>query len=223
MRKSVLAIGAHPDDIEIGCAGTLKRLAECGYDLAYVIVTSGEEGILNPDKAANAKRREAEAKAAAYILGVSTVMFLRESDGLTQVSNEAKIKLISILRDLRPEIVFTHAASDRFSDHRVVHDLTTAAVTVAQGPWYPDAGSHPFAVKTLLGYEVWTPIPKFQAAVDIGSTIEIKKEALRAHTSQIGHVNYVDAVEGLSLYRGAMSMTGRFAEVFEVEKGGFSL
>ncbi len=223
MRRSILALGAHPDDIEIGCGGTLRRLAENGFDLNYVIVTSGEEGILNLEKTANAKKREDEAKVAAKILGVKNVIFLRVPDGITQVSKETKIKLIAILRNLRPEFVFTHAASDHFPDHRVVHDLTSAAVTAAQGPWYPEAGSRPFAVQTLLGYEVWNPIPKFQAAVDIGSTIEMKKKALSAHTSQIGQINYVDAVEGLSLYRGTMTMTGRFAEVFEIERGGFSL
>ena len=223
MKKSILAIGAHPDDIEIGCGGTLAKLAENGDELTYVILTSGEEGILTANKSTNAERRETEAKTAAKILGAKAVVFLREPDGLTHVAKASRIKLISLIRELKPEIVFTHAASDHFPDHRVVHNATLAAVMAAQGPWYPDAGMQPFTVKSVMGYEVWTPISKFQTAVDIGSVIEKKKAALRAHSSQVDSVDYVGAIEGLARYRGTMSMIGRFAEVFKVEKGGFDL
>jgi LmbE family N-acetylglucosaminyl deacetylase len=163
-----------------------------------------------------AKIREEEAYRAALILGASQVLFLREADGLTFFSKKTKIRLISILRELRPEIVFTHAKSDHFPDHQIVHQLTLSAIVAASGPWYSDAPQTPHRVSKIYGYEVWNPIPQYQLAVDITATLSRKLEALRAHTSQIGNVDYLGAATGLAKYRGVSSMSGDYAEVFEI-------
>lgn len=218
MKKTVLAIGAHPDDIEIGCGGTLAILKNQGCELIYLIVTSGEEGGLSMPKKDLADLREGEAKRAAQILGASQVLFLREPDGFTTFSKICKIRIISLIRDIRPQIVFTHSSSDHFPDHRVVHQLTMNAISLAAGRWYSEAGASPFQVGDVYGYEVWNPIPNYQLALDISSTLATKVEALQAHRSQVMSVDYVSGVTGLAKYRGSTSMVGAYAEVFEVLK-----
>lgn len=218
MKKTVLAIGAHPDDIEIGCGGMLSLLKDQGHELIHLVVTSGEEGGNSTLKHQLAERREDEAKKSAKILLASDVILFREADGLTMFSKETKVRLISVLRQLRPDIVFTHARSDHFPDHQVVHQLTKAAILAAAGPWYPDAGTSAHQVKEVYGYEVWNPIPEYQLSVDISSVIERKVRAIQVHHSQVGEVDYVEAIRGLARYRGVMSMTGEYAEVFEILK-----
>lgn len=218
MKKTVLAIGAHPDDIEIGCGGTLSILKDKGHELIHLIMTSGEEGDIKAHKKQIAEKREFEATQSSKLLKASQIIFFREPDGLTAFSKESKIKLISIIRKLKPHAIFTHARSDHFPDHQLVHQLTCAAVLAAKGPWYPEAGGAPHQVKEIYGYEVWNPISDFQMTVDISATIERKMELIRCHQSQTNGVDYIAAITGLAKYRGIMSMTGSFAEVFEVLK-----
>jgi len=223
MKKNILAIGAHPDDIEIGCGGTLVGLRDLGYRIFYLIVTSGEEGSLSATKTLTTERRELEAQRAAEVLGASSVLFLREPDGLTFYTKECKSKIVSVIRELKPEMIFTHAASDHFPDHQIVHQLTLAAVTAAGGPWHPACGGEPHRVGQILGYEVWNPISKYQVAVDVTATFEKKVKALREHQSQIQDIDYISAVQGLARFRAVMSGTGHLAEVFEILKGRISV
>lgn len=216
MTRLALAIGAHPDDIEIGCGGTLCLLRDRGYEIVHLIVTSGEEGALDRDRSDLARQRQAESRSAAEIIGAREVIFLDVPDGSTSYSKEIKVQLIALLRNLRPEIVFTHAKSDQFPDHALVHKLVMGALAVCGGPWYPEAPGAPHQVQTVLGYEVWNPIPVFQTAVNIEATFDRKLAALRQHASQIETVNYLEAVSGLARYRGVMSLSGAYAEVFEV-------
>lgn len=214
--RTVLAIGAHPDDIEIGCGGTLALLKAKGARLIHLIATSGEEGRLGTSPEAMAKIRENEALQAANLIGADEVIFLRLQDGLTGFSKETKVDLVRIIRRYRPQTVFVHSSHDRFPDHRVVHDLTMSAVTAASGPWFPTAEGSPHRVEQVLGYEVWSPIGAYQKAVDISSAIHLKLDALKRHRSQIDVIDYVGAIEGLARYRGAMTFSGSHAEVFEV-------
>lgn len=217
MKKTVLAIGAHPDDIEIGCGGTLALLGDRGYRLIHVIATAGEQGSLG-DPRELADRRTAEAQASAQVLGASEVRFLGLEDGLTHAPRSAKIMLMRLIRELRPEIVFTHARDDRFPDHRVVRELTDGALTGAQGPWYPEAGLAPHRVPTVYGYEVWNPIREPQCVVDVTETFARKTVALECHASQTASVNYLAAITGLARYRAATGMKGDYAEAFEVAR-----
>jgi len=219
MKKVVLAIGAHPDDIEIGCAGTLALLKNQGHEVIHLIVTSGEEGKQSLSKNALKRIREAEAGRSARIIGSSRILFFGAPDGLTSFSKKMKIRLVALLRELCPDIVFTHGSSDHFPDHQIVHQMTMSSILAAGGPWYSDVPQPPHKVPQVYGYEVWNPISKYQLAVDISSVMSMKLEAIQAHSSQTADVDYVGAVSGLAKYRGATSMSGEFAEVFEILKG----
>ena len=222
MKKRILAIGTHPDDIEIGCGGTLCLLADKGYEIKFIVITSGEEGALL-DKDALRIRREDEARNSALVLGVKEIIFLRESDGLTTFSKEAKLKIIKIIREFRPDIAFIHSSYDCFLDHQIVSELSKSAIQVAGGPWYPEGGSSPHKIADVFGFEVWNPIQQPQLTIDITESIESKLKALEQHKTQIAYVNYIGAVRGLNEYRGAITMTGKYAESFEVVQLGFNL
>lgn len=214
--RRVLAIGAHPDDVEIGCGGTLAKCAAAGDSVSHLVVTSGEAGSDTIPPKTLARTREAEARRAGKALGAAKVEFLRLRDGLTSYSRADKIALVNRIRALRPDVVFVHARSDAFPDHRVVHELAMAALTAAAGPWYQESRGAPWQVGSVLGYEVWHPLNAYQLAVDITPTLEMKLKALRCHASQMAAIAYDEAAAGLARYRGAMSGAGTHAEVFEV-------
>ena len=222
MRKVAIAIGTHPDDIEIGCGGSIALLIQAGYLVKFVIITSGEEGSLG-DKSSLKVIRETEARNAATSLGVSEIYFLNEPDGLTTYSKATKVSLIKLLRATKPDTVFIHTSHDFFPDHMVAHNLSTAAILAASGPWYAEAGCDSHQVMQIYGYEVWNPIPKPQMLIDISSTIENKLAALGHHKSQIEGINYLDAVRGLNQYRGIMMSKTKYAEAFEVIKAGLTI
>lgn len=214
--RRVLAIGAHPDDVEIGCGGTLAKLAAAGDQVYALCVTSGEAGSDSIPPKTLARTREAEARRAGRVLGAAKVEFLRLRDGLTTYTRADKVKLVNRIRALRPDVVLVHARSDAFPDHRVVHELVMSALTAAAGPWYQESRGAPWQVGSVLGYEVWHPLPAYQLAMDITGTLDVKMKALRCHGSQTAAIRYDEAAAGLARYRGAMSGAGTHAEVFEV-------
>ena len=220
---AILAFGAHPDDIEFGCGGTVRKLIEKGWSAVHVCVTSGEAGSSTIDRATLAATREQEARRAAEVLGAERVHFLRAADGLTQYSRDHKIAVINLIREVRPEILFVHASSDQFPDHKLIHELVMSAVAGAAGPWYQESIGKPHLASNILGYEVWHPLNTFQLSVDITTTVERKLAALRCHQSQIESTHYAEASLGLARYRGVMSFSSTHAEVFEVLRTSLSL
>lgn len=213
---TVLSIGAHPDDIEIGCGGAEILLKRKGSHIIHLIATSGEEGGLDINKGDLIYQRELETQNAAKIIGADEVIFLRYPDNLTGYDKEMKLHLISLIRRYKPDIIFTHASCDSFPDHQIIHHLTLSAATIAAGPWCPDLKSRPHSVSYIYGYEVWHPIQNVQSTISIESVINLKLQALACHKSQINNVDYMSAVRGLAAYRGVMTMKSAYAEVFEV-------
>jgi N-acetylglucosamine malate deacetylase 1 len=217
--KTVLSFGAHPDDIEFGCGGTERLLIEQGWEVTHAYLTSGGAGSDKICHDSLSILREEEARVAAEILGVRGVEFFRCLDGLDCIPREVSIRLISLIRRIKPQIIFVHATSDQFSDHKIVSHAVYHAIKVAGGPWFMEAGEQkPWKVPRVYGYEVWDPLPRFTFAVDISSSLAIKEKALIAHKSQVEVIDYARACRGLANYRGVMSGRGFAAEVFEVIK-----
>lgn len=217
-RKRVLAFGTHPDDIEIGCGGTVAMLAQRGFEIAHVILTSGEAGSDRTAPLEAGPMREKEALEAAKVLGAANVEFLRYPDGLTGFTREMKIDIIRIVRRLRPHVLFVHERNESSLGHRVASELVLEAVQAGSGPWFQEAGGEPWSPELILGYEVWHPLGHCELAVDISATLETKLRALACHRSQTAAVRYDEAVRGLARWRGVMSLSGGDAEVFEVIK-----
>ncbi|MBP8695135.1 MAG: PIG-L family deacetylase, partial [Syntrophobacterales bacterium] len=187
-QKRVLAFGTHPDDIEIGCGGTVALLALQGCEITHVILTSGEAGSDRLPPWEVGPVREKEALEAAKILGAANVEFLRRPDGLTGFSREMKLDIIRVVRRLRPHILFVHERNETSLGHRVASELVLEALRAGSGPWFQEAGGEPWSPELVLGYEVWHPLGRWELAVDISATLETKIRALACHRSQTAAV-----------------------------------
>lgn len=195
--ESAMAIVAHPDDIEFGCAGTLARWSKAGVRTSFVLCTSGDVGIDEEGmtRARAAEIREAEALEAARIAGATEVIFLREPDGMLQATLDLRKRLVREIRRFRPEVVITGdptivwAGADYINhpDHR-------AAATAALDAVFPAAGQpNLFEELKEEGFTAHKPRKVYvniwdnnaDVFVNIEETIDIKIEALRAHKSQM--------------------------------------
>lgn len=196
--KRVLVIVAHPDDIEFGCAGTIARWAKAGAEVCYVLCTSGDVGIAKPEltRAQVTEIREAEQLAAAEVLGVREVVFLREPDGTLVNTLDLRRRLVREIRRFRPEVVVCLDPTLFFvsSNTYINHPDHRAAGTAAVDAVFPAAGQpHVFeelAEEGLTAHKVrklyidsWGNGDTF---VNITDTIDLKLAALRKHVSQMG-------------------------------------
>lgn len=193
----ILAIGAHPDDIELGAGGTLARHILEGDEVFFIHVTSGEKG------GGTAEQREAEARASAQVLGVKQVFFLRFPDTLAPAGHEAIAKIEEILAAVRPDIVYTHTSEDTHQDHRSVSLATLSAAR---------------NIPSIYFYESPNAFPGFipQRFVNIEKTLEAKVRALTSYASQDAkEYMKIEAIQGLAKFRGLQSKVP-YAEAFQV-------
>src|SRR5579859_206758 len=189
----IMAIGAHPDDIESWCAGTLAQAIDQGATVRLLLVTSGEHGSSDPTKHEQevAACREEEAQRAATLLGIAEVVFLRYPDGDVEDTHALRADLVAWIRRWQPSILFTHDPEHPYPaylchrDHRIVGRAALDAV-------YPLARDHlAFAEQVHTGLkphkvgEVWLfASSNADAYVDITAGFERKLAARLAHESQ---------------------------------------
>lgn len=182
MKIDLLAIGVHPDDVELSCGGTLLAQKERGCTTAILDLTAGELGTRG-----TAETRLQEAEAAGNLLGIATRENLAMADGFFENNRTNQLKIIEVLRRLRPDIVLANAIDDRHPDHGRAARLTYDAVFLAglrrietehrgepQEAWRP---------RLLLNYiqDRWI---EPDVVVDISDHIDRKMEAVRAFASQ---------------------------------------
>ena len=196
--QRALVIVAHPDDIEFGCAGTVARWVQAGAEVCYVLCTSGDVGIAKPEltRAQVTEIREAEQLAAADVVGVKEVVFLREPDGTLVNTIDLRRRLVREIRRFRPEVVVCLDPTLFFvsSNTYINHPDHRAAATAAVDAVFPAAGQpHVFeelAAEGLTAHKVRKLyIDGFgngDTFVNITDTIDLKLAALRKHASQMG-------------------------------------
>lgn len=182
----VLAVGAHPDDVELGCGGTLALLAGRGRRVGIVHLTGGEAGTRG---SAALRRREAER--AAETLGAAALEILDCGDGALRTGPAEEDELIAVLRRLRPELVLGPPPGDRHPDHGRAHRLLAAACyyagLAARGPatsreGVPQSPPHrPGAVFHYMQHDSFEPA----FVVDVGAAWETKLAALACYQSQL--------------------------------------
>ncbi len=190
----VMVVTPHPDDAEYGVAGTGARWASEGKEIVYVVCTNGDKGTsdanMKPEKLA--KIREKEQMAAARLLGVREVIFLRYSDQSLEDTPEFRKDLVRQIRLYRPETIVTADPYRRYvwhRDHRITGQVTLDAIfPYARDPLsYPDfmkEGLRPHKVKEIL---FWAA-DDVNYRSDITDTFHLKLAALRCHESQVGHI-----------------------------------
>ncbi len=185
----VLAIGAHPDDIEFGAGGTLAKWADAGCLVHHLVCTDGSKGTWDPDAdtAALVKRRRAEQREAARILSgeqAGETIFLGRVDGELENDLVTRTEIVAAIRTLKPDIVITHDPWKRYRlhpDHRNTGQLVCDAIVGARDPhFYKDLGLPHYRPTALMLFEADLP----NHAEDVSTTIDRKLEALLAHESQ---------------------------------------
>ena len=185
-RIHVLALGAHPDDIEAGCGGALIKYARAGHQVFQMVLTEGEEG-----GASSVRRQEQEA--AAKLIGVERVYWGGLHDTEIAVDRALIKQIEQVVREVDPQVIFVHYPDDTHQDHR---NLATCVVTAAR------------YTRNVFFYEGPTT-QNFSPTVfmDIDQVLEEKLEALCAHRSQIKKTNIekltiVDIIRASSHFRG---------------------
>lgn len=214
----VLVIAPHPDDDAIGCGGSIIQHIQRGDTVNVVYVTSGEHGspVYAPPELA--KIREEEAAKCAAILGVQHLTFLRQPDGNVGYSIDLVNQFIQLIRTDKPDALYLPHSDDGHKDHQQTFQIVIEAVGRAQGDSFPEWGGKAWNIETILGYEVWTPLTRFQYVNDISDVIETKINALQEHRSQLANVQYDEAARSLNRFRGVMTERGAYCECFEVLK-----
>jgi len=177
MELDILIFGAHPDDVELGCAGTVIKEVQAGKKVGIIDLTRGELGTRG-----TAESRDSETKAATKIMGVAIRENMDFKDGFFKDDEEHKIALIKKIRKYRPEIVMTNAVSDRHPDHTRGSQITVDACFLAG------------LEKVVTGHEVWRPKAIYHyiqfnnlspdLVVDISEQMDLKLEAVNAYKTQ---------------------------------------
>ena len=222
-------IAPHPDDEVLGCGGSIAKHRAAGRSVHLVYLTSGENGGATDQPGGLGPVREREAVAATGVLGVSARhhTWLRLGDGrLYAHDHHAVGLLVATVRRLRPALLYVpHPNEDSF-DHRAAYELCWRAAGMAGSRNLRSAGSSPWWVPTILGYEVWTPIADPQYSEDITEQIELKVTAASCYRSQSASAKgdrqptYAGpAARHLPGYRGAMTIGG-YREAFQVLRLG---
>lgn len=190
---SVLAIGAHPDDVEFGCGATLAKWAAAGCTVHHLVLTDGSKGTWNPDadtSALIARRREEQLEAARRLDGENTgvptgeVTFLDQVDGELGSDLWLRGEVARVIRSLRPQVVLGHDPWKRYRlhpDHRHAGLLTCDGIVAARDPhFFRDHHLEPHRPDQLLLWEADQP----DHAEDVDGYVAVKLHALEAHQSQ---------------------------------------
>jgi bacillithiol biosynthesis deacetylase BshB1 len=183
----VLAIGAHPDDVEMICGGTLAKLIARGRKVAIIDMTRGEMGTRG-----TVETRAAEAKAAGETLGICERINLDLGDGRMENTEAGRIAVIEQIRRLRPKLVISHYWDDLHPDHAATGHIVKDTMYPAGFANYPAAGD-PFRPNEYLFFMAHFPFePSF--IVDITGYHERKMESVNCYRSQL-HNDKVDGLE----------------------------
>ena len=205
---NVLAIGCHPDDIEISCSGTLAKYAKRGDKVTVCHVANGNMGhvVIQPDELR--KIRIEEAKRAGALAGIE-VITTDIGDLLPNGCDmQQRDAIVEIIKERKPDIIITHSPTDYMPDHLAVNKLVFDACFAASVPHYGRLNTAaelvPLYYMDNLAGMSFNPTEY----VDITDTIELKLEMLSCHESQIkwmldhDHIDFVDFVRTCSKFRG---------------------
>src|SRR6267142_5620769 len=189
---NIVCVGAHPDDPESGCGGTLARYAALGHAVTIVYLTRGERGIDGKSLDEAARIRTAESEAACRIIGAKPAFF-GQIDGATEVTRAHVDAMQRLLAAQSPDVLFTHWPVDTHMDHQVASMLTIRSWIDRKSPLL-----YFFEVNTGSQTEGFLP----NTYVDISPVLEQKKRALFAHVSQDGQGIWREHHEVMAQWRG---------------------
>lgn len=218
----ILAIGCHPDDLEIGCGGTLAKYADNGNDVFMCHVANGNMGhaVIMPGELE--KIRTVEAERAGDVIGAKQVFNIDVPDLVVDSTNEDTVKkVIEVIRYVKPDVIITHSPEDYMKDHVKTGEIVFDASFSSSVPHYGKGDVHGliaplYYMDTLAGVNF---LP--EEYVDITDTLERKLEAIEKHESQVkwmrdhDGIDFLDFVRTVSKFRGLQSGV-EYAEGFRV-------
>ncbi len=227
MKLDILAIGAHPDDVELGCGGTIAKEIANGKNVGIIDLTRGELGTRG-----TAETRDEEAYNAGKILGVKARINLGFADGFFVNDKAHQMEIIKMIRKFQPEIVLCNAVDDRHIDHgkgsKLVSDACFLSGLIKIETYHDDDVQEPWRPKQVYHYIQWKNLePDF--VVDVSDFIDKKQEAVLAYKTQfynsdskepetpISSKNFTDSVIYRSNDLGRL-VGVEYAEGFTVER-----
>jgi LmbE family N-acetylglucosaminyl deacetylase len=216
----VLAVGAHPDDLEILCAGTLAKYARQGHHVTMAVATNGEVGSMTLPNAKIAAVRKAEAEASAAVIGADFV-WMGYKDEFLFSTEETRLAFIDLMRRARPDVVLAHAPSDYHPDHRTAGQMCWDIRVMTTVPNIKT--EHPVCatIPEILYMDTVAGI-NFQPEmyVDVSEWFDLKRKMLACHESQGSWLEaqygmtYIEFMECISRFRG-LQCGVRYAECFQ--------
>ena len=195
---NILAIGAHPDDIEFGCGGTLIKYAQKGHNIYFLVLTTGGIG-------GDPKIRKKEQEDAAKFMKAKQVFWGDFQDTELTINKTLISTVEDVINKIKPHIVFFNYIDDTHQDHRVIAQASASATRY---------------IKEVLYYEVPTS-QNFQPDifVDIANVLNKKLELLRIHTSQVDrtkveNLTILESAQSCAIFRGYQGRV-KYAEGFK--------
>jgi N-acetylglucosamine malate deacetylase 1 len=220
--RSILAVSAHPDDLEICCAGTLAKYAQQGVKVSMAVSTDGGAGHMHIPPKELGEIRHREAEKAAKLIGAD-FYWLGFKDAFLFEDIDSRMRFIEVIRKAKPDVIITHDPQDYHPDHRAVSRLMFDASfesglknIATESPFH--AGVQPLIYFDKITGAGFDPTE----FVDITDTFDIKREMLACHESQIqwlkdhDNVDFFDMMETLSRARGYQCGV-KYAEAFRIE------
>jgi LmbE family N-acetylglucosaminyl deacetylase len=213
MNRSLLAIAAHPDDIEFLMSGTMLHFREAGYELHYLNLSSGNLGSQDHDEDETARMRADEARAAALLLGATWhPPFLHDLEIFYDI--HAIRHLSGLIREIQPSLILTHSLEDYMEDHTCTARL---AVTAAFSRGMKNFRTHPerpihegevavYHAQPHMNRDAMGKIIRPALFVDIGAVMDTREKALAVHRTQ---QSWLDASQGMDSYLSTMRDNAR--------------
>ena len=207
---NILAIGAHPDDLEIACYGTLARYVKEGNSVSVCHVSNGNLGHVVIEQDELSKIRRAEAEKAAEIIGAKHYTLDIDDQYVDAADDEQVKRLVRVLREVKPDFIITHCENDYHRDHVQTYQLVFRATCAASlshcndGTELPPTEICPLYQMDTLANTCFDPTEY----VDITDTIELKLKALVCHESQIVWMKEHDKIDFIDFVRSSSKVRG---------------
>jgi LmbE family N-acetylglucosaminyl deacetylase len=225
--KTILCFAPHPDDEILGCGGSLIKAIKKSYKVHMCFMTYGEQGSATVVPSKLKKIRKQEAIKVCKYLGISQkqVHFLGIPDNeINWHDLKSMKKIMTLVRTIKPDIVYLPHERENYHDHQQANLLIMRALGMAGSDNFFESGGKGWWVETVLAYEVWTPMERYQYSEDISEEVDQKIDALKLYSSQNATQGNVSDFVGekakyLSGYRAAMTI-GEHREMFQVLRAG---
>lgn len=204
----ILAIGAHPDDIELQCGGTMALYAKQGHDVYMAVATNGDKGNYDVEPERLAELRREEFGASCFRIGAKPIWLGFADEYLTN-DLDTRLAFVDTIRSVDPDLVITHDPNDYHPDHRYTYELVWDALTLCAVRHVKTKHEATNRQVTLYLMDNFGGV-NFSPTefVDITEVIDVKKQALAMHASQVRifrellKVDLLDVVETTGKFRG---------------------